>query len=70
MSSNLRIGLIAQEIQQILPEIVNQSYGQIDNINTELNMTDIKLDNDKVTLQLNNLDIEVGDKVEISLKMV
>ena len=34
MGINLRIGLIAQEIKQILPELVNQSFGQIDNINT------------------------------------
>ena len=65
MGINLQIGLIAQEIKQILPEIVNQSYGQIDNINTEFNITDIKIDNNKVILQLNDLDIQEGDKIEI-----
>ena len=49
MGSNLRIGFIAQEIKQILPEIVNQSYGVIDNINTEFFINDIKIDNNKVT---------------------
>ena len=48
-----------------MPEIVNQSYGQIDNINTEFNINDIKIDNNKVTLQLNDLDIKEGDKIEI-----
>ena len=43
MGIKLRIGLIAQEIKQILPEIVNQSYGQIDNINTEFNKNDIQI---------------------------
>ena len=65
MGINLRIGLIAQEIKEFLPEIVNQSYGQIDNINTEFNINDIKIDNNKVTLQLNDLDIKEGDKIEI-----
>ena len=31
MGINIRIGWISQQVQQILPEIVNQSYGQIDN---------------------------------------
>ena len=65
MGINLRIGLIAQEIKEFLPEIVNQSYGQIDNINTEFNINDIKIDNNKVTLQLNDLDIQEGNKIEI-----
>jgi hypothetical protein len=65
MGINIRFGLIAQEIKEFLPEIVNQSYGQIDNINTEFNINDIKIDNNKVTLQLNNLDIQEGDKIEI-----
>ena len=65
MGINLRIGLIAQEIKEFLPEIVNQSYGQIDNINTEFNINAIKIDNNKVTLQLNDLDIQEGDKIEI-----
>ena len=45
MGINIRIGLIAQEIKEFLPAIVNQSYGQIDNINTEFNINDIKIDN-------------------------
>ena len=57
MGINLRIGLIAQEIKQILPEIANKSYGQIDNIKTEFNINDITIDNNKVTLKLNDLDI-------------
>ena len=65
MGINIRIGLIAQEIKEFLPEIVHQSYGQIDNINTEFNINDIKIDNNKVTLQLNDLDIKDGDKIEI-----
>ena len=65
MGINLRIGLIAHEIKEFLPEIVNQFYGQIDNINTEFNINDIKIDNNKVTLQLNDLDIQEGDKIEI-----
>ena len=65
MGINLRIGLIAQELKKILPEIVNQSFGQIDNINTEFNIKDIKINNNIVTLQLNNLDIQEGNKIEI-----
>ena len=65
MGINIRIGLIAQEIKEFLPEIVNQSYGQIDNINTEFNINDIKIDNNKVTLQLNDLDIQKGDKIDM-----
>ena len=48
-----------------MPNIVNISYGQIDNINTEFNKNDIQKDNDKITLQLNNLDIKKDDKLEI-----
>ena len=48
MGINLRIGLIAQEIKK-MPEIINQSYGQIDNLNTEFNITEIKIENNKVT---------------------
>ena len=65
MGINLRIGLIDQEIKEILPEIVNQSYGQIDNTNQEFNINDIKIENNKVTLQLNDLDIQEGNKIEI-----
>jgi len=65
MGINIRIGFIAQEIKDFLPETVNQSYGQIDNINTEFNINNIKIDNNKVTLQLNNLDIKEDDKIEI-----
>ena len=57
--------MIAQEIKNIFTSIVNLSYGQIDNINTEFNINDIKIDNNKVTLQLNDLDIKEGDKIEI-----
>ena len=64
--STLRYGLIAQEIKNIIPSLVNLSYGQIDNINTEFNKYDIQKDYDMVTLQLNNLDIKQGDKLEIS----
>ena len=63
--TNLRYGLIAQEVKEILPNIVNISYGQIDNINTEFNRNDIKKDYDKITLQLDNLDIQKDDKLEI-----
>ena len=63
--TNLRYGLIAQEVRKILPSIVNISYGQIDNINTEFNKNDIQKDNDKITLQLDNLDIQKDDKLEI-----
>ena len=52
MGNNYKIGLIAQEVSKILPSIVYLSYGQIDNINTEFNKNDIKVNNDKVTLQL------------------
>ena len=65
MRINLQIGLIAQEIQEFLPEIVHQSYGQINNINTEFSVNDIKIYNNKVTLQLNDLDVQEGNKIEI-----
>ena len=61
----IRYGLIAQEVWKIIPNIINISYSQIDNINTEFNKNDIQKDNDKVTLQLNNLDIQKDDKLEI-----
>ena len=64
--STLRYGLIAQEIKNIIPSLVNYSYGVIDNITSEFNITDINIYNDKVTLQLNTLDIKQGDKLEIS----
>ena len=51
-----------------MPEIVNQSYGQIDNINTEFNINDITIDNNKVTLKLNDLDIKEGDEVRLEMK--
>ena len=56
MGINLWIGLIAQEIKEFLPEFINQLYRQIDNINTEFNKNDIQIDNNIVTLQLNDLD--------------
>ena len=62
MGNNYKIGLIAQEVSKILPSIVYLSYGQIDNINTEFNKNDIKVNNNKVTLQLNNLDIQENNK--------
>ena len=64
MSNNSKIGLIAQDVEQILP-IVYSSYGQIDNINTEFNKNDIQINNNKVTLKLNDLDINECDKIEI-----
>ena len=64
--SALRYGLIAQEIKNIIPSLVNYSYGVIDNTTSEFNITDINIYNDKVTLQLNTLDIKQGDKLEIS----
>ena len=33
-----------------MPNIVNISYGQIDNINTEFNRNDIKKDDDKIEI--------------------
>ena len=48
-----------------MPSIVYSSYGQIDNINTEFNKNDIQIDNNKVTLKLNDLDINECDKIEI-----
>ena len=62
---NSKIGLIAQDVNQILPSIVYSSYGQIDNVNTEFNKNDIQIDNNKVTLKLNDLDINECDKIEI-----
>ena len=53
-----------QEVQNIIPSILNISYGQIDNINTEFK-NDIQIDNNKITLQLNNFDIPQADKLEI-----
>ena len=41
MGINLRLGLIAQEFQEIVTEIINKSHGQIDNISTEFNENDI-----------------------------
>ena len=66
-TNSLRYGLIAQEVISILPNIVNISYGVIDDINTEFNKSDIKIyDNNKVTLPLNNYyDIQIGDKIEL-----
>ena len=66
-SNTLRYGLITQEVKCILPNIVNISYGVIDDINTEFNKSDIKIyDNNKVTLPLNNYyDIQQGDKIEL-----
>ena len=64
--STLQYGLIAQEIKNIIPSLVNYSFGVIDNITSEFNITDINIYNDKVTLQLNTLDIKQGDKLEIS----
>ena len=34
---NYRIGLIVQEVVNILPSIVSLSYGEIDNANAEFN---------------------------------
>ena len=62
MSIDIRIGLISQEVQQYLPEIVKSSYGQIDNIHTKFNKNDQKINYDKVILQLHNLHIKEGDK--------
>ena len=66
MEINIRHGLIAQEVENIIPSLVNYSYGVIDNIKTEFNINDINIYNDIVTLELNNLDIIQGDKLEIS----
>ena len=64
-SNSLRYGLLAQEVKCILPNIVNISYGVIDDINTEFNKSDIKIDDNKITLPLNNYyDIQQGDKIE------
>ena len=52
-------------MKHITPNIVNISYGVIDYINTEFNKDDIKKDNNKVTLQLNNFDIQQNDKLEL-----
>ena len=45
-----KYGLIAQEVKNIIPNIVNISYGVIDDINTEFKKNDIKIDNNKITL--------------------
>jgi len=60
-----KYGLIAQEVKNIIPNVVNISYGVIDDINTEFNKNDIKIDNNKVTLPLNNFDIQQNDKLEL-----
>ena len=65
MGINPKIGLIAQDVEKILPSIVYSSFSQIDNINTEFNKNDIHIDNNKVTLKLNDLDIQECDKLEI-----
>ena len=66
MGNKSKIGLIAQDVEKILPTIVYSSFGQIDNISIEFNKNNIQIDNNKVTLQLNTLDIKQGDKLEIS----
>ena len=65
MGNNNKIGLIAQDVENILNNVVYSSYGQIDNVNYEFNKNDIQIDNNKVTLKLNDLDINECDKIEI-----
>ena len=43
--TNIRYGLITQQVKEIVPSIVNLLYGVIDNVNSEFNKKNIKKNN-------------------------
>jgi hypothetical protein len=59
-------GLIAQDVKDIIPEAVMMKQDYIPNINQYLKFE--KLQDNKIIIQLDNHDIQIGDKIKLKNK--